>query len=286
MAGTIIADYIRSDASKLSINVGDTTVATINSSGILSNTGSTIIAANGQIGLSALPSITSDKIASVSNTAITTGLGYTPPNPNVKADLRFSSTNSRTHQGLMFYITGGTITANQIPFFASTKAQAEALAPYVVISFINYIKNLENDYVFDQLYNQTLVNSSIFSYFPASLTTTGIDVDETSGVLATAYNTTDYFRVIVASNGVDKVWTTGLVKATSEVTGGTAPGPGTNLFHYQTVDGESTCPSTATTLGQATPAGAMKVTEASSITGSSGSVGIVLPIPLSVALNF
>jgi len=30
----------------------------------------------------------------------------------------------------------------------------------------------------------------------------------------------------------------------------------------------------------------MKCTEAASITGSTGSIGVVLPIPLTVALNF
>ena len=49
MAGTIIADYIRTDANKLSLNVGNTVVASINASGILSNTGSVIIAPDGAI---------------------------------------------------------------------------------------------------------------------------------------------------------------------------------------------------------------------------------------------
>jgi len=50
MAGTIIADYIRADANKLSLNVGNTTFATINSSGFFSNTGVQIIDQNGQVG--------------------------------------------------------------------------------------------------------------------------------------------------------------------------------------------------------------------------------------------
>jgi hypothetical protein len=47
MAGTIIADYIRADANKLSLNVGNTTIATINAMGLLSNTNNVIIAADG-----------------------------------------------------------------------------------------------------------------------------------------------------------------------------------------------------------------------------------------------
>ena len=47
MAGTIIADFIRTDANKLSLNVGNTTFATINAGGLYSNTGVQIINQNG-----------------------------------------------------------------------------------------------------------------------------------------------------------------------------------------------------------------------------------------------
>jgi hypothetical protein len=49
MAGTIIADFIRTDANQLSLNVGNTTFATINSSGFFSNTGVQIIDQNGRV---------------------------------------------------------------------------------------------------------------------------------------------------------------------------------------------------------------------------------------------
>jgi hypothetical protein len=49
MAGTIIADYIRSDANRISLNVGNTIVASINASGILSNTGTVLISPTGAI---------------------------------------------------------------------------------------------------------------------------------------------------------------------------------------------------------------------------------------------
>lgn len=54
MAGTIIADYIRTDANKLSLNVGNLTFATINAGGMYSNTGVQLIAANGTVATSAL----------------------------------------------------------------------------------------------------------------------------------------------------------------------------------------------------------------------------------------
>ena len=51
MAGTIIADYIRTDANKLSLNVGNVTFATINAGGFYSNTGVQIIDQNGVVTL-------------------------------------------------------------------------------------------------------------------------------------------------------------------------------------------------------------------------------------------
>jgi hypothetical protein len=84
MAGTIIADFIRTDANKLSLNVGNTTFATINASGFFSNTGTQLIAANGTVATSALSgtiatSVLSGTIATsqLADSAITSAkIGY------------------------------------------------------------------------------------------------------------------------------------------------------------------------------------------------------------------
>lgn len=98
MAGTIIADYIRTDANQLSLNVGNTTFATINASGLFSNTGTQIINQNGQlpaasVGTSQIAnnSVTSSKIASISDSVIATSLGYTPFPPTYAQLNRLSS---------------------------------------------------------------------------------------------------------------------------------------------------------------------------------------------------
>ena len=70
MAGTIIADYIRTDANQLSLNVGNTTFATINASGFFSNTGTQIIAANGRINAASIASGTIPT-AAIADSAIT-----------------------------------------------------------------------------------------------------------------------------------------------------------------------------------------------------------------------
>jgi hypothetical protein len=49
MAGTIITDFIRADANKLSLNVGNTIIASVNAMGILSNTGNVMISSSGTI---------------------------------------------------------------------------------------------------------------------------------------------------------------------------------------------------------------------------------------------
>jgi hypothetical protein len=70
MAGTIIADFIRTDANQLSLNVGNTTFATINASGFFSNTGTQLIAANGKVSGASLVSgsIPSSAFATAANT--------------------------------------------------------------------------------------------------------------------------------------------------------------------------------------------------------------------------
>jgi hypothetical protein len=79
MAGTIIADFIRTDANQLSLNVGNLTFATINASGFFSNTGTQLIAANGKVSGASLVSgsITSAAFATAANTiprsSMTTG---------------------------------------------------------------------------------------------------------------------------------------------------------------------------------------------------------------------
>ena len=49
MAGTITADFIRSDANKLSLQVGNTVFASINAMGLLSNTGNVWVSQTGAI---------------------------------------------------------------------------------------------------------------------------------------------------------------------------------------------------------------------------------------------
>ena len=70
MAGTIIADYIRTDANKLSLNVGNVTFATINAGGFHSNTGVQIIDQNGQINAASIIA-GSIPTAAIANGAIT-----------------------------------------------------------------------------------------------------------------------------------------------------------------------------------------------------------------------
>ena len=112
MAGTIICDYIRTDANQLSLNVGNTTFATINARGLLSNTGVTIIAANGvisgagTISKSALPAgSVLQVVQGITTTEVTSSLA-TYVNTGLSASITPTSSSSK----ILVMVTHGTIT--------------------------------------------------------------------------------------------------------------------------------------------------------------------------------
>jgi hypothetical protein len=95
MAGTIIADFIRTDANKLSLNVGNTTFATINASGFFSNTGSQLIAANGT-----LPGLTTANLTGTISTSQVADSAIT------RAKMGFALANTRNTQAIVSISTG------------------------------------------------------------------------------------------------------------------------------------------------------------------------------------
>ena len=117
MAGTIVADFIRTDANQLSLNVGNTTFATINASGFFSNTGTQLIAANGKISGASLVSgsITSAALSTAANTiprsSMTSGAVLQVVSNTI-------STSISTTSGA--YVTTG-LTASITPTSASSK---------------------------------------------------------------------------------------------------------------------------------------------------------------------
>jgi hypothetical protein len=76
MAGTIIADYIRTDANRLSLNVGNTVIASINAMGLLSNTGVQIISQTGQINAASIATGTIQSSAIADNAITRAKMGY------------------------------------------------------------------------------------------------------------------------------------------------------------------------------------------------------------------
>lgn len=122
MAGTIIADFIRTDANQLSLNVGNTTFATINASGFFSNTGTQLIAANGKISGASLVSgsITSAAFATAANTiprsAMTTG-SVLQVVSNTFNSYVTSTSNTLVDSGLTLSITPTSSTSKILVFF-------------------------------------------------------------------------------------------------------------------------------------------------------------------------
>ena len=126
MAGTIIADFIRTDANKLSLNVGNTTFATINASGFFSNTGTQLIAANGQISgasiiSSSLPG-SAFATAAIPSTKIGTGAVLQVVQANTYATQTMSITTSGTlvATGFTLSITPTSATSKILYYYGST----------------------------------------------------------------------------------------------------------------------------------------------------------------------
>jgi hypothetical protein len=73
MAGKIIADIIEAPAGRISLNVANVTVASINASGVFSSTGNLLITQAGTIGTGAITdgAVTNVKIADVDSSKLT-----------------------------------------------------------------------------------------------------------------------------------------------------------------------------------------------------------------------
>lgn len=125
MAGTIIADFIRTDANQLSLNVGNTTFATINASGFFSNTGTQLIAANGKVsGASVIAS--SIPTAAIADSAITRAkMGYAGAVLQV-VQVNYSTATSTS--GTSYVATG--MSASITP--SSTSNKVMVLAQYQI----------------------------------------------------------------------------------------------------------------------------------------------------------
>jgi hypothetical protein len=221
--------------------------------------------------------------AKLSSTSVTDKLGYTPTNKLSSVNLTFGKTGGKTFTDLIFYQFSGTINPNQVAFYASTAAEARMVANYVVQAFVNDIKNLENDRMFDQDRAGRWVNSGFTGYLPSSIPSGVVDCDESAGGEGTGFQGTDYFRLVVASNGVDKLWTTGVLKGNLVQSNDIY-----SVFRYQKTAGETGYPSISVNnlnAGQDVTE-VYQVTESSSFTGATnGDIGVA-PFPVTVALNF
>jgi hypothetical protein len=121
MAGTIIADYIRTDANRLSLNVGNTTVASINANGILNSSGGVILNANGTFasGVTLPTSSLSGTVATaqIADSAITRAkMGFTGAPLQI---VQVVNTTSITTTSTSF--VASSLTASITPTFSTSK---------------------------------------------------------------------------------------------------------------------------------------------------------------------
>ena len=99
MAGTIITDKIQTENAFLTLNVGQTLVATINSSGILNSSGGIMISANGAVSNTAITGlVTAAQIATVANTQITGNItsSQITSNPTFYGNVSVTGTSTLT----------------------------------------------------------------------------------------------------------------------------------------------------------------------------------------------
>ncbi len=129
MAGTIIADKIQTENSFLTLNVGQTLVATINSSGILNSSGGTMISANGAVSNTAITGlVTAAQIATVANTQITGNI----TSSQITSDPTFYGNVSVTGTSTL---TGNVSIANELSFNSGYGSVATAYGCRAWVNF-------------------------------------------------------------------------------------------------------------------------------------------------------
>jgi hypothetical protein len=106
MAGTIIADFIRTDANRLSLQVGNTTFASINAMGLMSNTGTTIIAANGVIPSTSLPANSVLQVVQSRYSGVNASMAITTSGTMVATGFTVSITPIKTSSKILLFFFG------------------------------------------------------------------------------------------------------------------------------------------------------------------------------------
>ncbi len=124
-------------------------------------------------------------------------------------DLTASAFPQKVYHDLLWYQTGtGGITPDQVPWYCENAAKADQLAAYWLQKIINEFKSLENDFHWDNSQNSIIVNSNILGKIVlgrTALSTGAADMDN-DPALASTYGS-DYFTLIVGSNGTNELYT-------------------------------------------------------------------------------
>jgi hypothetical protein len=151
MAGKIIVDTLQTESTFLQMNVGTTRIATMNTSGIFSNTGTKMIGSDGTIGVDTVDgsalvdnTVTAAKIVSVANTQIT-GVITTSQlanNLTVNASSIISSANIDfkvgASQNTAFRIENTGQLYNSIESTSGTDYRGSLYAGYMCRAWVNF----------------------------------------------------------------------------------------------------------------------------------------------------
>jgi hypothetical protein len=151
MAGKLIVDTLQTESTFLQMNVGTTRIATMNASGIFSNTGTKMIGSDGSIGVDTVDgsalvdnTVTAAKIVSVANTQIT-GVITTSQlanNLTVNASSIISSANIDfkvgASQNTAFRIENTGQLYNSIESTSGTDYRGSLYAGYMCRAWVNF----------------------------------------------------------------------------------------------------------------------------------------------------
>ena len=203
-------------------------------------------------------------------------------------DLTSNFPSNKIFSDLLFYQATGTITGNQVAFYAADTTQARRISMYLINAFINDIKNLENDSFYDRGRSSILVNMGITTLLPAGRgtlpsPTEAVDVDpEPVG----GNYSNQWFTLVVASNGSDQIWTVEIAYSGFASTGSVSY----SNFQVQSTPNTTVNPTGSSSQQSASSpqtGGDWQLTSTTSpISRTSGENPFVIPVPFTMAMNY
>jgi hypothetical protein len=226
MAGKLIVDTLQTESTFLQMNVGTTRIATMNASGIYSNTGTKMIGSDGSIGATTVDgsalvdnTVTAAKIVSVANTQITGNITSSQIAANAVTQTAIASGVAGTGPAFRAYKSAGD--GNQTGYSTTTWTKvtfgAETFDTDNCFASSTFTPNVAGYYRFQSTLNQgsgSTTRCIIGLYKNGSLVSRLIDLSVTFGSNSNIggsdifymNGTTDYAEIYIFQAGATGVY--------------------------------------------------------------------------------